>query len=142
MKTLRFFFVFGLLAVGLTSFSSAQNKVVKSEWTETFSGIYLECTGDYLSGDIYIQNFQMLNNNVYRLRGAAFTGYTNEACTVPSGREYTLSETFIGTENLENTAVFRMDGKNIANFKFMLRTVTNANGEVKVEIFNLYFICH
>ena len=103
----------------------------------------MECTGDYLAGDITIENFQMAKNFVYRFRNSNWVGYTDEACTIPSNRVYESSETFTGgSGDLENTATFRLNGKNIGNLKFLWHTTTNANGEVKVEIFRLYFICH
>lgn len=141
MKTKAFLFLCLFLGIGLTQLS-AQMKVLKTTEVQNACNFYIPCTGDYICGDITIEIYQMANNSVYRFKKMESLGYTDEACTIPSGKVYQSSETFIGLENMENTAIFRCDGKNIGTFKFMMRTNTNANGEVKVEIFRLNFICH
>lgn len=142
MKTKALLFLCLFLGIGLTKLS-AQMKVEKTSWVEHASGIYMECTGDYLAGDITIENFGMAKNFVYRFRNVTLVGYIDEACTIPSGRVYESSETFTGgSGDMENTAKFSLNGKNIGNLKFLWHTTTNANGEVKVDNFRLYFICH
>jgi len=141
MKTKAFVFLCLFLGIGLTRLS-AQLKVVKTVDVQNVCNFYIPCTGDYLCGDMTVEIFQMANNSIYKLKKMTSLGYIDEACTIPSGRVYESSQTFTGLDNMENTAIFRCNGKNIGTFKFMMRTNTNANGEVKVEIFRLYFICH
>lgn len=141
MKTKLILFLCLFMGIGMTQLS-AQMKVLKTVEVQNACNFYIPCTGDYICGDMTIEIYKMANNSIYRFKKMESLGYTDEACTIPSGRVYDSSQTFTGLDNMENTAIFRCDGKNIGTFKFMWRTNANANGEVKVEIFNLYFICH
>jgi hypothetical protein len=142
MKTLTIFIVLCFFTAFVSNTSNGQSRVTKNIIAAQTFYQYIPCTGDYLKGEISATEWDMAHHFVYRIRNASWPGYKDEACTIPSGNVYELSQTMTGWDNGENTATFKLDGKNIANFKFMIRTITNANGEVTAEIFVFDFICH
>ena len=70
MKTLKIFIAlcFILTFVSINVNAQNQNGVEKTNITVNMGGQYLECTGDYLWGDITLEVFTMPNLTVMKLK--------------------------------------------------------------------------
>lgn len=110
--------VFGLNAV------QAQNNVKKTERISTVSG-YLECTGDWVSGTVIVEDIFSPHNWVTLVKKVEVKGYLDEACTKPSGNVYEVSQLITGLDFLENTGKFTLNGKTIAVFHQWFHVTTD-----------------
>lgn len=117
----------------------AQMGAIKGEFTQTFDGYYLECTGDYLYGDLF--NVYILTQNTFlvKIRDCEIIGQ-------PSGKKYVVTVTNTNREdwsnpNWEQTRQWWCEGKLVGNENMLSRFKYNANGEVTVEFFHYKFDC-
>ena len=130
LKNLIFLFFISLFAANNVK---AQNGVIKEEIVIEMPAQYLECTGDWVWGDILVENMFMPNNYVFKVKNSNVKGYTDESHLIETGNVYELSQTVPGLTFMENTGTFKLDGKVIAVFHFSFHTTVNANGDVIVD---------
>jgi hypothetical protein len=119
----------------------AQNKVEKFETIVNMGGQVLPCTGDYLWGDVILENMVMSHNWIAKVRDATYKGYLDEAGTIESGRVYELLQTAPGLSFIESTAVMKVEGRVIAVMHLTYHTTTNANGDVVVDKYVIKWEC-
>lgn len=149
MKTLK---IFGILVImGVLGFSSvyAQKKVIKFEYTFTAYG-WLECTGEFIKGDVVISTLIAPHQWLDRNKKGVVYGYSDEGCTQATGNVYELSQVVPGSPTLdweghdgwaESTGKFTLNGKMIGNFHQKLHMSTNANGDVTVDFWEFTMHC-
>ena len=138
MKTKTLIMVCLLLGIGLTQLS-AQKGAIKGEFTQTFDGYYLECTGDYLYGDLFCTSILSTNTFIVKIRDCEIIGQ-------PSGKHYVVTVTNTNREdwinpNWEQSMQWWCEGKLVATAKMLSRLKTNANGDVTVDFFHYSFEC-
>jgi hypothetical protein len=146
MKTLKFFIA---LCIVLTSASidvnaQNQNGVIKTTMTNNMGGQYLECTKDYLWGDVTIEVMIMPNHILTRSKKFEAKGYTDKDGLYPSGNIYEFNQIESISSDFENwvtTGVIFLNGKNIAVFQWHFHLTTNANGEPTAEFFTHRMDC-
>jgi hypothetical protein len=139
MKTLKSLIVIGFItALGLNPVK-AQKGAIKGEFTQTLNGYYLECTGDYLYGDLF--NVYILTQNTYlvKIRDCEIIGQ-------PSGKKYVITVNNTNREdwsnpNWEQSMQWWCEGKLVATANMLSRLKENAKGEVTVDFFHLNFDC-
>jgi hypothetical protein len=110
----------------------AQNGVLKD--VSVFPvNMYLECTGDWVYGNVTFIGFLHDLGWTEQVKKAMLTGYSDAGHTQVSGRVYELSQTdngkFDGMRG-ESTARISLDGKLVAIVRYSWHTTTNANGTV------------
>lgn len=140
MKTKTFLLLCLLAVLGIGT-AKAQNGVSKYVTLNVIDGDYLECTGDYLYGSVFVQTWLSPHNLLFKVRGATVYGYKDPAGTIPSGNVYEFSNTSPGWNNFVETGHFRVNGKLIVQFHFQFHQTINANGETTVEFFTFKFNC-
>jgi hypothetical protein len=133
MKTLKFFIVLCFIAAFVGNNVYAQNRVLKEVWSFTLGPWYCPCTGDYLYGDITMDVFTSSHNQLYKIRDNTMYGYKDAAGTELSGNVYEYSQTSPVLNWYENTAIFRLNKKIVAEAHFAYHITTNANGDIIVE---------
>ena len=143
MKTLKTIMILCLLAAFTVNPIKAQkDKVIEVPWVLT---VYLECTGDWLSGlVIYVGKETKHGFYIDKVRNATLTGYTDESLSIPSGRIYELSQTATSSGDYtkgENLVRISMDGKMVALYHFAWHTTTNANGTVTADFVKEWWDC-
>jgi hypothetical protein len=115
--------------------AKAQNGVVKdvSVWPVN---MFLECTGDYIYGEITYIGFLTPLGWTEQVKKGTLTGYKDADLLEPSGRVYELSQTdngkFDGMRG-ESNARIRLEGKLVAIVRVAWHTTTNANGTVTAD---------
>lgn len=123
--------------------AKAQNGVVKEEVTNTVD-MFLDCTGDYIFGQVTYIGFLTPFGWTEQVKKATLTGYTDEDHTILSGRVYELSQTdngkFDGMRG-ELIAKIRLDGKLVAINRITWHTTRNANGMVTAYFDRSTFEC-
>jgi hypothetical protein len=143
MKTFKFIFILFLF----TAFSVNPVKAQKDKEFEVVvqSKIYLECTGDWLGGEVtYVEKVTSHSFWIEKVRDATLTGYEDADLSIPSGRTYELSQTATSTGDYskgENLARITMDGKLVALYHFAWHTTTNANGTVTANFVKEWWDC-
>ena len=149
MKTLKILVIFFIM--GAFGFSSvqAQNKVKKTERESVAYG-YLDCTGEWILGNVIVEDIISPHNWITLVKKVEVKGYLDEACTQPSGNVYELSQVIPGSPTFdweghdgwfENTGKFTLNGKIVANFHEKLHMSTNANGDVTVDFWDFKVDC-
>jgi hypothetical protein len=133
MKTLKILIILFFISLFAANNVKAQNGVIKEEIVIEMPAQYLECTGDWVWGDILVENMFMPNNYVFKVKNADVKGYTDETHKIESGNVYELSQTVPGLTFMENTGTFKLNGKVIAVFHFDYHITINANGVVTQE---------
>jgi hypothetical protein len=134
MKT-KTFLQFCFFATLLVNSASAQKSVVKESFKSPVA-FTLECTGDFIYGEVVYEVFFTPNGWVEKVRKASLTGYEDETLTVPTGREYELSQCDNGQLDMmrgESTARILLDGKIVALLRYAWHTTINANGTVTAD---------
>lgn len=143
MKTLKFIMVICLFSVFTVNPIKAQNdKVIEVVVPLT---IYLECTGDWLFGEVTFIGMETKHGHyIDKVRNATLTGYTDGDLSIPSGRIYELSQTATSAGDYtkgENLARISMDGKIVAVYHFAWHTTTNAKGKVTANFIKEWWDC-
>jgi hypothetical protein len=134
MKTKTLLILCFMAAFALNG-AKAPNGVIKDEVTYPFK-MFLECTGDYLYGEVTYIGYLTPLGWTEQVKKATITGYTDEGHTVLSGRSYELSQTDNGKWDGvrgESTARLRMNGKLVAIVRYAWHTTTNANGTITAD---------
>jgi hypothetical protein len=139
MKTLKSLIAMCFIAALALNPVKAQTGAIKGEFTQTLDGVYLECTGDYLYGDVFCVSILSKNTVVVKIRDCEIIGQ-------PSGKQYKVTVTNTNREDLigpnwEQTRQWWCEGKLVANENMLSRLIYNANGEVTVEFFHYKFDC-
>jgi hypothetical protein len=113
----------------------AQNGVVKDVAIGTVD-MFLECTGDYVYGEITYIGFLTPLGWTEQVKNGTLIGYLDAGHLNPSGRVYEISQTdngkFSGMRG-ESTARIRLEGKLVAIVRYSWHTTTNANGTVTAD---------
>lgn len=143
MKTLKFIIILCLFA----AFSMNPVKAQKDNVFEVVvqQTIYLECTGDWLFGEVtYVVKETKHGLYIDKVRNATLTGYADAGLSILSGRTYELSQTATSTGDYskgENLARITMDGKLVALYHFAWHTTTNAKGIVTADFIKEWWDC-
>jgi hypothetical protein len=149
MKTLKILVIFFILGVFGFSAVEAQNKVKKTE-RESFVYAYLDCAGEWVFGNVIVEDIISPHNWLILVKKVEVKGYLDEACTLPSGNVYELSQVAPGSSAIdweghdgwwENTGKFTLNGKIVLNFHEKLHMSTNANGDVTVDFWEIKADC-
>jgi hypothetical protein len=135
MKTQKIFIVLCFIAAFAVIPVKAQNNVDKQVVTVNLGGYYLECTGDYLYGDLTGEYFFMSHNWIAKAKKTMVTGYLDPDGTILSGNVYEFSQNGVGLNFEELSGIFRLNGKVVAVVHISYHTTTNANGDVVVDRF-------
>jgi len=136
-----------LLLCFIAAFSAnpikAQKGVVKEDFTSTVA-FTLECTGDFIYGEVVYMDFFTPHGWVEKVRDATLIGFTDATKLVETGRKYELSQCdngkMDGTQG-ELIARITLEGKIIAINHILWHLTTNANGVVTVDIYNNWWEC-
>lgn len=145
MKTKTLFLLF-FLVVFSSGIALAQNGVIKSYDIVAFHTDYLECTGDWLAGTLLAENLLANRNWITIIKKVDIKGYLDEACTIPSGNVYELSQTIPGlyvgeSWTLESVAKLSLNGKVVAILLYNWHYQVNANGDVVAEFYKTSVHC-
>jgi hypothetical protein len=139
-----------LLAMILCLFSAFTVGPLKAQDDKVFEvivpvKIFLECTGDWLYGQVtYVEKVTKQGFYIEKVRDANLTGYTDGALSTLSGRVYELSQTATSSSDYlkgENLARITVNGKMVAVYHFMWHTTFNANGDVTADFVNEWWDC-
>jgi hypothetical protein len=146
MKTPKIFIALCIILISTSINVNAQNQngVIKTNMTVNMGGQYLECTKDYLWGDVTIDVMIMQNHIITRAKKFEAKGYIDKDGLYPSGNIYEFNqiESFSPDfENYVNNGVIFLNGKNIAEFQWHMHLTINANGEVTSEFFTHRMDC-
>jgi len=143
MKTLKFIIILFL-------FAAFNVNPVKAQKDKVFDvvvplKIYLECTGDWLYGEVtYVEKVTSHYFWIEKVRDATLTGYEDADLSVPSGRFYELSQTATSSGDYskgENLARITMDGKLVALYHYAWHTTMNAKGIVTANFIKEWWDC-
>jgi len=143
MKTLKIFIFLCFFAAFAVDNVNAQNdKVIEYVYPLK---VYLECTGDWLFGQVTYVGMETKHGlYIDKVRDATLTGYTDEFLLIPSGRIYELSQTATSSGDYtkgENLARISMDGNLVALYHFAWHTTTNAKGRVTADFVKEWWDC-
>jgi hypothetical protein len=143
MKTFRFLIFLCFIAAFTVNNVKAQNSVVKEEVIVEMGGQLLDCTGDYLWGEIITEQFFMKNNWLAFSKKVDVKGYIDPEGTNPSGNVYQFNQmgTFPGGNGYETTGTVQLNGKNIGTFHGRFHMTENANGQITAYIDTWWIKC-
>jgi len=122
---------------------NAQKGVDKEEFTNPVA-FTLECTGDFIYGEVVYLVFFTPQGWVEKVRKATLIGYEDASLAVPTDRVYELSQCdngkMDGTRGVL-TAIIKLEGKIIAINHRSWQITTNANGKVTVDFLKDWWEC-
>jgi hypothetical protein len=142
MKTKTLLLLCFIAAFSLNT-AKGQNAVAK--YTVTMPVAFtLECTGDFIFGEVVYIEMETKQGWVEKVRNATLTGYTDATKKVKSGRMYELSQCdngkFDGTQGVL-TARLTLNGRLIAINHRLWHLSTNADGTVTVDFLKEWWAC-
>jgi len=133
MKTLKIILVCFITSLAVTT-ATAQNAVVKTEFTGSVNGQYYDCLGEYIGGDLTFDVMLMSHNFIGKFKKGTVLGYLDANGQFPSGKEYEVSQVLTGSDFNQNILLFRLNGKIVLEMHMTFRIITNANGDVTATI--------